>query len=102
MNMQGNMTVPAARFGIGGPVGSGKTALVERLISENPEDLLSEPPVSTGPKSVKETRQKKKPSKDQGKRRQQVWIKTQYGRLLQSLFQSSIFGPRLAEWLIIL
>ncbi|MBB96386.1 MAG: urease accessory protein UreG [Rhodobacteraceae bacterium] len=25
-------TVPAARFGIGGPVGSGKTALVERLI----------------------------------------------------------------------
>ncbi|MAY47010.1 MAG: urease accessory protein UreG, partial [Rhodobacteraceae bacterium] len=32
MNMQGNMTVPAARFGIGGPVGSGKTALVERLI----------------------------------------------------------------------
>lgn len=32
MNVQGTMTVPAARFGIGGPVGSGKTALVERLI----------------------------------------------------------------------
>lgn len=76
-------------------------ALVERLISENPEDLLSEPPVSTGPKSVKETRQKKKPSKDQGKRRQQVWIKTQYGRLLQSLFQSSIDLRRIEQQLIL-
>ncbi|WP_088651726.1 urease accessory protein UreG [Marinibacterium profundimaris] len=34
MNMRESLTTtaPAARFGIGGPVGSGKTALVERLI----------------------------------------------------------------------